>query len=73
MFNDKAFRGYIDRKGLKLQTVAKAMGMSPVTLYKKRRGDSDFTLGEIQKFCLFCEGVNMNMELCVIFFGDKVA
>lgn len=73
MYDDKAFCEFIKSRGYKLSAVAKAMGMAASTLYRKRRGSLEFTLGEIQKFCIFCGEERMSTEICAIFFADKVA
>lgn len=69
MYSDKAFCEYVKKRGVKFQAVAEAMGITPSTLYRKRKGQLDFSRTEIQKCCDFF-GVK---ELNRIFFAPDVA
>lgn len=69
MFDEIAFRQFVDKKGVKLKSVAAAMGMQPSTLYRKMKGQLDFSRSEIQKCCDFF-GVK---EMYNIFFADEVS
>lgn len=69
MYSDKAFEEYLAKRGVKVKIVAAAMGISVSALYRKRKGMSDFTLGEIRKCCEFFGVKNMND----VFFADEVA
>ena len=64
MFNDEAFLRLVKEKGLKLNAVAREMGITPTTLYRKRKGLSEFTRLEIARCCTF---VNES-DLSWIFF-----
>lgn len=49
VFCEKEFKGLLARKGLSVENVARLLGISPSTLYRKMTGQSDFYLNEIQK------------------------
>lgn len=51
MFDENMFRYILNVKKLSLKDVAKELGISIVTLYRKINGESDFTRPEIQKVC----------------------
>ena len=70
MFNDTAFCDYCRHRGFKLCAVAKAMGM---TLYRKRKGNLEFTINEIQRFFHFSGESIENPEMVRIFFASNVA
>ena len=57
MFSDEAFMEYLNKHGVTLKAVADAMGIDKSTLFRKRKGQSEFTLGEIRRCCEFF-GVN---------------
>lgn len=59
----------IKRHGLTIQGVCSELGMSPSTYYKKVRGDSEFTQGEIQKLIDLLE----ISDPTPIFFSPKVS
>lgn len=40
---------HIKKKGYTLEEFAQEIGMNPATLYRKTRGESDFTRMEMQK------------------------
>ena len=69
MFDEKAFRELITQRGVKLKALANAMGIEPPTLYRKIKGQSEFTRFEIQKCCEFCGLREMND----IFFAREVS
>lgn len=69
MFDEIAFRKYISDRGVKLKAVAEAMGVAPSTLYRKMKGELDFSRSEIQKCCDFFKVEEMNN----IFFAKKVS
>lgn len=69
MYSDKAFEEYLAKRGVKVKAVAEAMGISVSTLFRKRTGKSDFTLGEIRKCCEFFGVKSMNE----VFFAEEVA
>ena len=60
MYNDEAFMALVNKRGVKLNAVAAAMGMQPSTLYRKRKGELDFTRSEIQACCDFFNLPEMN-------------
>lgn len=60
MYNDDAFMALVNERGVKLGAVAAAMGMNPATLYRKRKGEFDFTRAEIQACCEFFNLPEMN-------------
>jgi len=53
MFNKTAFFEAIKKRGVKVTALAKAMGMSPCTVYKKNDRGGDYTVSEIQACCDF--------------------
>lgn len=69
MYDDDAFMALIKAKGLKLAAVAKAMGIKRSSLYRKRKGESDFSRSEIQRFSEFV-GI---VDVAFIFFARKVS
>ena len=73
MFNDTAFCDYCRHRGFKLCAVARAMGMEASTLYRKRKGNLEFTINEIQKFFHFSGETIENPEMVRIFFASSVA
>lgn len=50
MFSKDRFRAKYIEHGLKAADVARIMGISTATLYRKTSGESDFTRNEIQLF-----------------------
>lgn len=48
MFQENEFRAEIARRGLTIKEVAKMLGIDPVSLYRKMKGESDFFRNEIQ-------------------------
>ena len=73
MFNDLAFRDYCEKRGFKLCAVAKAMNMEPSTLYRKRRGELEFTVKEMQLFFVFSGEDIESPDMKAIFFAPAVA
>lgn len=68
MFSDEKFIEAVSNRGLKMSAVAKAMRMSLSTLYKKRKGMSEFTRREI---VLFKDFLMLNKtEMTAIFFAQ---
>lgn len=67
MLNKSRFKAKYIERGLKAADVARIMGISPTTLYRKLGGESDFTRSEIQKFQ---EALSLSAdEIAYIFFG----
>jgi len=69
MFSEKALRDLIAERGVKIKSVAAAMGIEPSTLYRKMKGQLDFTRTEIQRCCEFFGLDEMND----VFFAKEVA
>jgi len=69
MFDEILFRNVVKNRGVKLKAIANAMQISAPTLYRKIKGQSDFTRVEIQRCCAFLGMENMND----IFFATKIA
>ena len=51
MFNELEFRSLAIKKGVKIPEIARAIGVSTPTLYRKMSGESDFYRAEIQAIC----------------------
>lgn len=49
MFSEKRFKAQMVLAGLNQEEVAKALGIHPVTLYRKIRNNGDFSRDEISK------------------------
>lgn len=69
MFNKRAFKALLILKNKSMEDVAKFLGISRTTLYRKMNGESDFFLNEIQKLCEFLQ-IENPME---IFFTNELA
>lgn len=69
MYNDAVFIQIVREKGLKVSAVARAMGIPPATLYRKRKQQSDFLRSEIQR----CAHLFSPEELNAIFFASEVS
>ena len=69
MYDDGEIMALIKAEGLKLAAVAKAMGIKRSSLYRKRKGESDFSRSEIQRFSEFV-GI---ADVAFIFFARKVS
>ncbi len=69
MYDDKAMLALLGRKGIKITAVAHAMGITASAFYRKRKGESDFTRSEIQKFAEF---LDCKHEVNTIFFAERV-
>lgn len=48
MFNSNLFKARLVELGLSVEDVANAIGCNKATLYRKIKGESDFTRNEIQ-------------------------
>lgn len=48
MFDRALFKYMVDRKQLTLSDVANQLGINDATLYRKMKGESDFSRSEIQ-------------------------
>lgn len=70
MFDEKRFRAAVALAGLNMGEVARIIGVSISTLYRKISGKSDFYRVEIQKLRYAIGDVGISME--DIFFSDKV-
>lgn len=68
-YDDEAFVALVNDRGVKMRAVAAAMGMTPATLYRKRKGVFDFSRTEIQRCCEFFGLSDMNY----IFFASEVS
>ena len=68
MFNEIEFRSLAIKKGIKIPQIAKAIGVSTPTLYRKMSGESDFYRAEIQAICDLFEEKDLNY----IFFSWKL-
>ena len=68
MFDEKAFRELVSKRGFKLKADANALGIESSSLYRKMKGQLDFTRSEIQKCCDFFGLEEMNN----IFFAKQV-
>lgn len=51
MYNKKKLRIAMIEKGYNVAKLAEAIGISESTLYRKIRGDSEFTLSEMLAIC----------------------
>ena len=69
MFNERAFYEEMKRLGMSVPELAKHLGISKVTLYRKISGESDFYRDEIQK----CRELFGKEAAEGIFFADEVA
>ena len=70
MFNKNLFKAKMVQMDLSAKEVADIMGCSMGSLYRKVRGDSEFTREEIYRFCKHC-GLS-ERELIYIFFGNNL-
>lgn len=69
MFSKNKFRAAFIEKGMSMQDVANALGISKCTLYRKINGESDFFREEILKVKNMLDRENVDD----IFFADEVA
>ncbi len=67
MFNKNFFKAKMVQLNLSVEDVAEIMGCSVGSLYRKLRGESEFTRKEIYRFCKQCK--LSERELVYIFFG----
>ena len=71
MFDKSAFNAAIEKRGVKITALARAMGISPSTIYKKNERNGDYTVPEI---IAFCEFLNLTpQERDRIFFASEVS
>lgn len=71
MFNDDLFVETVTRRGKTMADVAEAIGIDESTLYRKRKGISEFTAKEIKGIRVF-----LNLDLSEqdnIFFAEELA
>ncbi len=68
MFNIRKFKAAIALSGLSTQEIAKQMGISTPTLYRKMSGESDFYRKEMLDFCRIVGA----KDLVGIFFDQEV-
>ena len=68
MFNVRKFKAAIALSGLNIQEIAKRMGISTPTLYRKMSGESDFYRNEMLDFCKIVG----TKDLMGIFFDPEV-
>ena len=69
MFNADVFYTELRKLGMSVPDLAKLLGISKVTLYRKISGESDFFRDEIQK----CRELFGKDAADKIFFADEVA
>lgn len=68
MFDRALFKYMIDRKQLTLSDVANQLGVNDATLYRKMKGESDFSRSEIQ---MLKSILGMTTEESIsVFFAD---
>ena len=68
MFDKALFKYMVNRKQLTLSDVANQLGVSDATLYRKIKGESDFSRSEIQMLKSILE---MTTEESIsVFFAD---
>ena len=67
--NYNALRAQMALKGIKSGELSNSLGISKTAFYRKMKGDSEFTRGEIEKIIVY-----LNIENPVeIFFNIKVS
>lgn len=69
MFNEERFNAELKKLGMSVPELAKHLGISKVTLYRKIYGQSDFYRDEIQK----CRELFGKDAADKIFFDTEVA
>lgn len=69
MFDSKAFFEALNNAKMSVPQLAKTLGISKVTLYRKISGESDFVRSEIQR----CREIFGKEAADKIFFADEVA
>ena len=67
--NSKALYDAMKAKGIQVGKMCELLNMSRSAFYRKTRGKSEFTLGEIQKIC---EVLNLSSPIG-IFFAQVVS
>ena len=70
MVNTIALQESCNRRGKKRGYVAKEMGISRASLWRKSRNMTDFTIGERELFCKVV-GITTKAEKNAIFFADE--
>lgn len=71
MFNAHMFKYFVMKNGLSLEDIANSLGINPSTLYRKMRGDSDFTRTEIT---IIRDRLHLtNKDVTSIFFAHDFA
>lgn len=68
--NTDALLEAVDRSGLKLQSIAREMGITRTSLYRKSRNMTSWQSPEVDKFCKIV-GVRNKAERESIFFVEK--
>lgn len=68
--NNTSFKIALIRKGINVETLAKQVGMCGLTLRRKLKGESDFTIGESLKIK---EALQLSdSEYLTIFFNNQL-
>lgn len=71
MFNARMLKYFVMKNGLSLEDIANSLGVNPSTLYRKMRGDSDFTRTEIT---IIRDRLHLtNEDVASIFFAHDFA
>lgn len=68
MYNEKKLRIAMIANDYSVKKLAKAIDINESTLYRKIKGESEFTIGEMQKIC---ETLKINGS--GIFFSEELA
>lgn len=69
--NERELRAAIARNGLSAPKLAQKIGINKKTIYKKMRGETQFTQREI---CAISESLNLSAEeMLAIFFAKEVS
>ncbi len=71
MVNINKLRGKIVEKGLNVERVARDMGLTTATLYRRLQAGEQFTIGEAQALCSILDLTTQ--EATDIFFNGGVA
>lgn len=67
--NSKALYDAMKAKGIQVGKMCELLNMSRSAFYRKTRGKSEFTLGEIQKIC---EVLNLSSPIGIFFCSSSV-
>lgn len=70
MVNTEALLDAIDRSGLKLQSIAKDLGMTRISLWRKSRNVTKFRPPEVDAICKIV-GIRTKSEKDRIFFAQE--